>query len=252
MNQNGNIKPHSLFISDLHLCESRPVANSNFIAFLQKTAIKAQSLFILGDFFEYWVGDDSIENHPLINVLDALRTLSSQGVNVYLIHGNRDFLLGEQFARYSGIQLLSDPTLLNIYQKRILLCHGDTLCTDDYQYQQFRTTVRSESWIAQFLAQPLATRVAQVEALRQQSELAKSSKEMSIMDVNNHAVLSLIKDFEYPDILIHGHTHRPNKHEHEVDGHRCERWVLGDWYEQASCLMLSLDGCRAIALDAVL
>lgn len=252
MNQNGNIKPHSLFISDLHLCESRPVANSNFIAFLQKTAVKAQSLFILGDLFEYWVGDDSIEHHPLINVLDALRTLSSQGVNVYLIHGNRDFLLGEQFARYSGIQLLSDPTLVNIYQKRILLCHGDTLCTDDYQYQQFRTTVRSESWIAQFLAQPLATRVAQVEALRQQSELAKSSKEMSIMDVNNHAVLSLIKDFEYPDILIHGHTHRPNKHEHEVDGHRCERWVLGDWYEQASCLMLSLDGCRHIALDAVL
>ncbi len=249
MNQNGNIKPHSLFISDLHLCESRPIANSTLITFLQKTAIKAEALFILGDLFEYWVGDDSIEHHPLIKVLDALRTLSSQGVDVYLIHGNRDFLLGEQFAHYSGITLLSDPTLLTIYQKRILLCHGDTLCTDDNQYQEFRTTVRSEPWITQFLAQPLATRVAQVEALRKQSELAKSSKEMSIMDVNNHAVLSLLQAFEYPDILIHGHTHRPNKHEHIIDGHCCERWVLGDWYEQASCLKLDIDGCQPISLD---
>lgn len=236
---------HSLFISDLHLCESRPNITQAFIAFLQKTAIKAQSLYILGDLFEYWPGDDAIETGLHQSIIQALKNFSSQGINTFLIHGNRDFLLGEGFAKAANITLLPDPTLLNLYGKPVLLSHGDALCTDDVAYQEFRQQVRSATWQSQFLSQPLSSRIAYIEQLRIQSTQEKSHKSMLIMDVNADAVATLLHQNDYPPIFIHGHTHRPHQHLIQLDNHQCQRWVLGDWYEQGSYLKLDANGCQA-------
>ena len=236
---------HSLFISDLHLCDSRPHITQAFIAFLREKAIKAQSLYILGDLFEYWPGDDAIDVGLHLSSIKALNHLSRQGVSTFLMHGNRDFLLGNQFEKAANITLLPDPTLLQLYGKSILLSHGDELCTDDVDYQQFRVQVRSNDWQSQFLSQPLTSRIAYIEELRIKSAQEKSHKSMSIMDVNDDAVETLLREHHYPPLLIHGHTHRPKRHFLEVDGHTCERWVLGDWYEQGSYLILDADGCRS-------
>ena len=236
---------HSLLISDLHLCDSRPHITQAFIAFLREKAIKAQSLYILGDLFEYWPGDDAIDVGLHQSSIEALNHLSGQGVSTFLMHGNRDFLLGNQFEKAANITLLPDPTLLQLYGKSILLSHGDELCTDDIDYQQFRVQVRSNDWQSQFLSQPLTSRIAYIEELRIKSAQEKSHKSMSIMDVNDDAVMTLLREHHYPPLFIHGHTHRPQRHLLEVDGHTCERWVLGDWYEQGSYLILDADGCRS-------
>ena len=236
---------HSLFISDLHLCDSRPHITQAFITFLQETAIKAQALYILGDLFEYWPGDDAIDIGLHQFSIDALKTLSTQGTSIFLMHGNRDFLLGKGFVKAANITLLPDPTLLHLYGKPVLLSHGDELCTDDIDYQQFRQQVRSSAWQKQFLSQPLQHRIAYIEDLRIKSAQEKSNKSMSIMDVNAQAVETLLREHDYPPLFIHGHTHRPQQHLIEVDGHRSERWVLGDWYEQGSYLILDADGCRS-------
>ena len=236
---------HSLLISDLHLCDSRPHITQAFIAFLREKAIKAQSLYILGDLFEYWPGDDAIDVGLHQSSIEALNHLSGQGVSTFLMHGNRDFLLGNQFEKAANITLLPDPTLLQLYGKSILLSHGDELCTDDVDYQQFRVQVRSNDWQSQFLSQPLTSRIAYIEELRIKSAQEKSHKSMSIMDVNDDAVMTLLREHHYPPLFIHGHTHRPQRHLLEVDGHTCERWVLGDWYEQGSYLILDADGCRS-------
>ncbi len=165
------------------------------------------------------------------------------------MHGNRDFLLGTSFAEAAGITLLTDPTLLNLHGKRVLLSHGDALCTDDTAYQEFRNQVRSPVWQQAFLDQPLAARKTQIEALRLRSEQEKSHKSMRIMDVNAEAVRDLIRAHDYPELLIHGHTHRPALHKLEFDGHVCQRWVLGDWYEQGSCLRLDSAGCTSLNLS---
>jgi UDP-2,3-diacylglucosamine hydrolase len=249
---------HCLFISDCHLCDSRPHITQAFIAFLANTAINAQALYILGDLFEYWAGDDAIETNATGHMLSsaglqpsihALRSLALN-VPVFLMHGNRDFLIGESFAKATGIRLLPDPSLITLFGKPVLLSHGDALCTDDIAYQQFRKEVRNTSWQTQFLSQPLAKRIATIEDLRAKSEQEKSTKSMQIMDVNTSAVDALLRDFDYPPLFIHGHTHRPNTHIHKLDGHTCERWVLGDWYEQGSYLELSAAGCVARKLEA--
>jgi UDP-2,3-diacylglucosamine hydrolase len=232
----------------LHLCRSRPVITEQFIGFLQTTAGQAEALYILGDLFEYWAGDDDLHDEHHQGVIAALNKLASTGTKIFFIHGNRDFLLAQGFAQAAGITLLNDPTLLTLYGRRVLLSHGDTLCTDDVAYQAFRRQVREPAWQKSFLELPLAARKAQIEALRLRSEQEKSHKSESIMDVNAEAVYAMLRDYDYPDILIHGHTHRPAMHMLELDGHHCERWVLGDWYEQGSCLRCDAFGCSSHAL----
>lgn len=242
MNNIGNESSHSLFISDLHLCVSRPTINKVFIHFLQNTAIKAENLFILGDLFEYWAGDDDLSHETHTDIIEAIKNLTDAGTQVFFMHGNRDFLIGTQFSKATNITLLPDPSEINLYGRRILISHGDELCTEDIRYQTFRAQVRSSAWQAEFLAHPLSARKAQIEALRLQSEQEKSHKTAEIMDVNSDAVKALLRQHEYPAIFIHGHTHRPNTHHIEVDGHQCQRIVLGDWYEQGSCLRLDANG----------
>ena len=244
----GKEARHSLFISDLHLCSSRPAITRQFIDFLQVIAGDVEALYILGDLFEYWAGDDDLDDPSHSDIIAALSALTATGTQVFFMHGNRDFLLGEDFSRKTGITLLHDPTLLTLYGKRVLLSHGDTLCTDDVAYQAFRQQVREPTWQTEFLSQSLAARKAQIEALRQRSEEEKSQKTESIMDVNAEAVSELLRQYDYPELLIHGHTHRPARHEVEVDGHHCERWVLGDWYDQGSCLRCDANGCSSHSL----
>jgi len=245
----GNTSKFTLFISDLHLCISRPAITRLFIEFLQTTATKAQALYILGDLFEYWAGDDDLNDPHHSNILAALHTLAVSGTKIFFMHGNRDLLLGRDFAEAAGMTLLADPTLLKLYGKRVLLSHGDALCTDDTAYQEFRSQVRSPARQQAFLNQPLTERKAQIEAMRLHSEQEKSHKSMRIMDVNTEAVRQLMREYNYPELLIHGHTHRPALHKLEFDDHVCKRWVLGDWYEQGSCLRLDDSGCTNIAIS---
>lgn len=234
---------HCLFVSDCHLCDSRPHITQAFIAFLANTAVNAQALYILGDLFEYWAGDDAIAAGLHQPVIQALKNLSAKGVKVFFMAGNRDFLLSHDFAISTGITILADPSLITLFGQPVLLSHGDALCTDDIAYQQFRAQVRNATWQTQFLNQPLAQRIAYIEDLRAKSEQEKSTKSMQIMDVNAAAVDALLRQYDYPPLLIHGHTHRPQKHAHKLDGYECDRWVLGDWYEQGSYLELSAAGC---------
>ena len=247
---------HSLFISDLHLCDSRPHITHAFIQFLQSTASNVDALYILGDLFEYWPGDDVIQinqtNVIKDNALEAsIHALCSLAKNVpiFFMAGNRDFLIGAGFANATAIRILPDPTLHTLYGKRVLLSHGDALCTDDKAYINFRAEVREPSWQANFLSQPLAARIAYIEQLRNKSEQAKSTKSMQIMDVNEAAVKNLLREQDYPPLFIHGHTHRPNTHIYQLDGHTCERVVLGDWYEQGSFLKLSKNGVETCVLN---
>jgi UDP-2,3-diacylglucosamine hydrolase len=213
-----------------------------FITFLEESAAKADALYILGDLFEYWAGDDAIAAGAHSQTIEALRQLHQNGVSTYLIHGNRDFLLGDTFSKTSKIKILPDPTLIQLYGKSILLSHGDALCTDDIAYQAFRDEVRTASWKKKFLSQPLSQRIAYIESIRAKSEQEKSVKSMQIMDVNPTAVAELLQKHHYPSTIVHGHTHRPKHHEHHVNGHTCERWVLGDWYDHGSYLKLDEKG----------
>jgi UDP-2,3-diacylglucosamine hydrolase len=234
----------SLFISDLHLSPETAAATDALQRFLRDTAIAADALYVLGDLFEYWIGDESLDQSFARQVAHAFRTLADRGVPVYFMHGNRDFLLGERFARESGMQLLPDPTIVNLYGTPTLLMHGDTLCSDDVEYQKFRTLVRNPAWQQAFLAKPPEERVRLAREVRGRSEQAKRVKDVAIMDVNTETVNDAFRVHGYPR-LIHGHTHRPARHEHSLDGRRCERWVLADWYEQGSYLLCDADGCRA-------
>ena len=237
---------HSLFISDLHLNADQPHGMAAFKHFISNIAPQAESLYILGDLFEYWAGDDDLHDPFHNQVVSALHDLTVHDTKVYLLHGNRDLLMGEELARACAATLLNDPTQLDLYGTNTLLSHGDTLCTDDIEYQNFRTQVHDEGFQKKFLAQPLAVRKAHIEQLRQRSTLAKQNKDSVIMDVNDTAVAALLRTYNYPR-LIHGHTHRPNRHEHIVDGLNCERWVLGDWYRQGSALRCDAQGCRSIS-----
>lgn len=235
---------HTLFISDLHLtahhCE-RNDGTENFLRFIEQIAPKAEALYILGDLFEYWAGDDDLHDAFNHRVVLALKSLSD--TRVYLMHGNRDLLMGEALAKACGAELLADPTLIELYGTPTLLSHGDMLCTDDVEYQQFRKRVRAAEFRSDFLSKPLATRKAYIEALRRSSDTEKKGKSNAIMDVNEDALASLFRQYNYPR-LIHGHTHRPARHEHLVDGKLCERWVLGDWDKRANALCCDSSGIR--------
>ena len=232
----------TLFISDLHLSDERPEITALFSLFLQNDAARARALYILGDLFEVWLGDDAVlpAYQP---VLDGLRALTASGVPVYVMHGNRDFLIGERFVELSGCRLLEDPTVIELDGKRTLLMHGDTLCTDDAEYQRFRTQVRNPDTQRQFLALPINERIAVAKHYRQESRERSRSKTEEIMDVNQGAVMDIMRRHGVYQ-LIHGHTHRPAVHSFALDNHSAQRIVLGDWYEQASILRCSLGKCR--------
>lgn len=238
--------PAALFVSDLHLCPTRPGIARQFVDFLNGPAAQAQALYILGDLFDYWAGDDDLDDPFNAAIVGALKNLTVGGTKLFFVRGNRDFLVGEDFSRASGATLLDEPHLETLYGKPTLLLHGDTLCSDDVSYQEFREEVRSQAWRDVFLAQPLTERKRQIAALRKKSEEAKGLKSATIMDVNAGAVADLLKSYDFPR-LIHGHTHLRAHHEHLIDGHACERWVLGDWYESGSYLACDQDGCRSIA-----
>lgn len=242
-------------ISDLHLCAQRPAVTQAFLHWLATEVASAEKLYILGDFFEVWVGDDVLQDGQhgaeFLPVVHALRTLADRGVELYFMHGNRDFLIGEDFAKACGLQLLSDPVLIKYAGQRILLSHGDALCTDDTAYQQFRRQVRQPAWQQAFLAKPLAERIAFAEHARSQSAQNKATQAMDIMDVNNEAIAALIREYDYPEVLLHGHTHRPAIHAITVDGHHCERWVLGDWHDTAVVCKLDTAGLQLHTLSLI-
>lgn len=211
------------FISDLHLSAERPAITQAFADFLQTTAKGADALYILGDFFDAWIGDD--EDAPFAaQIKNLLSDYASTGTPVYFMHGNRDFLIGEQFAREAQIELLPDPSVIDLYGEPVLLMHGDSLCTRDQEYMQFRQQVRSPAWQAQILALPLAQRRQMAVGLRAQSKSMSSMKAEDIMDVTPEEVLKSLREHQV-STLIHGHTHRPNRHA-LAEG---ERIVLGDW-----------------------
>jgi len=225
----------SLFVSDLHLSEERPEANERFIAFVEDTARQAAALYVLGDLFEYWIGDDDL-GEPFNAVMAGFfASLVRAGVPVFFMHGNRDFLMGERFCRSTGARLLADPAVVEVGGVQTLLMHGDTLCTDDLDYQGWRRTARSAAWQEEFLSQTLDARRRAVGALRDKSREVIRAKPADIMDVNDEAVRDAFRRHGVTR-LIHGHTHRPGHHQLEVDGRRCERWVLPDWYGRGGYL----------------
>ena len=235
---------HSIFVSDLHLSPERPRINQVFFDFAAGIAARAESLYVLGDLFEYWVGDDDVADPFNASVADAFAALSGKGVRVRLMQGNRDVLLGEAFARRCGADLMADPVLLDLHGTRTLVMHGDTLCTDDVEYQKFRLYARDPENQRRFLSQPLAARRAQMLGMRADSEKHKQGASAEIMDVAQATVEQVLREHGYPR-LIHGHTHRPARHVHTVDGHRCERWVLNDWYQRGGYLHCDTSGCKA-------
>lgn len=236
-----------LFVSDLHLCESRPQINQVFFEFLRGPARAVDSLYILGDLFEYWAGDDDLDDPFNASVVSKLDECSRAGVTLNIMHGNRDFLLGEAFAEACQARLIPDPCAVELAGTSTLLLHGDTLCTDDADYQRFREEVRAQDWRRRFLSLPLAQRKQQIASMRERSELEKKRKVPAIMDVNREAVEQVLRAYGYPR-LIHGHTHRPAHHEYLLDGRRCERWVLADWYRRGSFLRCDERGCAAVQL----
>jgi UDP-2,3-diacylglucosamine hydrolase len=223
----------TLFISDLHLHETRPETSAAFFRFLRDEAIHANALYILGDLFEYWVGDDQLD-HDLLSrqVANALKTLANTGVLIFFMHGNRDFLIANRFANAASLTILPDPSIITINNKRILLLHGDTLCTDDVSYQKFRLQARDPAWQAAILAKPYAERVALAQTIRERSDTEKAAKPEDIMDVTLATVNNTFRKYIVTE-MIHGHTHRPQLHLHQVDGLECKRQVLADWHDES-------------------
>lgn len=240
----------TLFISDLHLDAERPAITELFGEFIRREASKAKALYILGDLFEAWVGDDD-PSQAGIFVASKLKALSDSGVPVYFIRGNRDFLLGNDYARCAGMTILPDPAVILLHGTPTMIGHGDLLCTDDLAYQQFRAQTRDPRWQAQFLAQPLAARLAFAGQARAASkarfgELQASGMSETITDVCPKTVADTFSRYGIHH-MIHGHTHRPAIH-NEADG--CTRIVLGDWYTQGSVLRVDADGFDLAALLA--
>ncbi|WP_237055867.1 UDP-2,3-diacylglucosamine diphosphatase [Microbulbifer sediminum] len=224
----------SYLISDLHLDENRPEITRAFFDFLRGRAAGAEALYILGDFFEVWIGDD--DDAPLAReVVDELSRYSGTGAELYLMHGNRDFLLGEDFAHRAGGILLPDPTLVTLAGQKVLLMHGDSLCTMDEEYMAFRQQARDPNWQEALLAKPLAERRQIAAQIRAVSKSMNSRKAEDIMDVTPSEVESVMREHGVRT-LIHGHTHRPATHTLEIDGEPARRIVLGDWGENGWCI----------------
>jgi UDP-2,3-diacylglucosamine hydrolase len=230
----------TLFISDLHLDPSRPAVTRAFLQLLTGEARQADALYILGDFFEAWIGDDD-DAELNQTIAQAIKALTDSGVPCYLMHGNRDFLIGQQFAAQTGCQLLSDPSRVELYGKQILLMHGDSLCSDDQEYMAFRAQVRSEPWQQMVLSKSLPERRMLAEQLRATSKDNNSNKAEDIMDVNAAEVVKALETAG-TDLLIHGHTHRPAVHTLETSHGPAKRVVLGDWLELGWILRYQPDG----------
>jgi UDP-2,3-diacylglucosamine hydrolase len=235
-----------LFVSDLHLDASRPAITALFLDFLAGEARQAEALYVLGDLFEAWVGDDD-PGEPGASVCAALRALSASGVPVFLMRGNRDFLYGQTMADRCGAMLLPDPCVVSLHGRPTLLMHGDLLCSDDAAYQAFRRQVRDPAWQANFLAQPLTVRQAFAAQARAASKQHQAGVSEMITDVTPAMVETMLAAYGV-DRLIHGHTHRPAIHTLTVNGRPATRIVLGDWYDQGSVLRASNDGLALTAL----
>jgi len=219
----------AVFLSDVHLSAADPATAELLSRFLERVVTLApDALFILGDLFEYWAGDDDLGDPFNARIARELRAVHESGIALYFLAGNRDFLIGQEFARAAGLTILADPTRLEVGRRALLISHGDVLCTDDLAYQNFRRMVREPAWQSAFLARALADRHALIGDMRSASESAKRAKAMDIMDVNRSAVERMIIDGAHA-ILIHGHTHRPVHESLTISGAAAERWVLPDW-----------------------
>jgi len=223
-----------LFISDLHIDAARPAIAEQFLDFLAGEAVHADALYILGDLFESWIGDDAPDPAQAAAIA-GIRSLTSHGVPCFVMHGNRDFLLAAEFCRMSGADLLPDPLIVTLYGESVLVMHGDALCTDDAAYQRLRATVRDADWQRRFLALSVASRRALAGAARAGSQAHTAALDYEIADVNADSVAAALRGAAAAT-LLHGHTHRPAIHALQVDGRPCTRIVLGDWYEQGSVL----------------
>ena len=230
----------TLFISDLHLDSGRPDIIAQFLGFLEGEARAADALYILGDLFETWIGDDAPEA-GLGEALAGLARLTQSGVPCFVMHGNRDFLLGAEFCRQTGTHLLEDPVVLTLYGEDVLVMHGDALCTDDRAYQRLRATVRDPEWQRRFLALSPGQRATLASAARDGSRAHTAGVSYAITDVNADSVAGVLRAAGVTT-LLHGHTHRPAIHSLEVDGRARRRIVLGDWHDQGSVLRWDRDG----------
>jgi len=239
--------PHSLFISDLHLSAEQPGSMAAFRRFTAGMARQAEALYILGDLFEYWAGDDDLQDSFHREVADLLAGVAQHGTKIFIMQGNRDLLMSDALMRACGADAISDPHLINLYGTPTLLSHGDLLCSGDTAYQKYRIQVHSAEFQQQFLARPLPERKAYIAELRARSRMEKTCKDEELMDVSTTAVEAMLREHDYPR-LIHGHTHRPARHEHLVDGHRCERWVLDDWDVAPGVLRCNTTGCTPLLL----
>jgi UDP-2,3-diacylglucosamine hydrolase len=234
----------SYFIADLHLSENRPDITACFLTFLEDEAIKAERLYILGDLFEYWVGDDN-DDPFVIELANALLQLATTGTKLYFIQGNRDFLLGTKYAKKCGMELMQDIEKITLYQKEYVILHGDTLCVDDIDYQAFRRKSRSWWWQGLIKSLPLRLRKKIAQDYRRKSKNANAMKSQEIMDVNQGEVEAVLKQSQVVT-MIHGHTHRPAVHEFKLNGNKATRIVLGDWYEQGAWLKVTPEGYHFI------
>lgn len=234
----------TLVIADLHLNEQEPAITAGFLRFIQEQAVHASQLYILGDFFDYWIGDD--DPAPLHKIVaDALKALSERGVKIFFIHGNRDFLLGARYAKQCGMTLLPQTQIIEAEGQRILILHGDTLCTDDTDYQHYRKRVHTK-WIQRlFLWLPLSVRLKIAKKMRAGSQSANQQKTQAIMDVNQSAVIDTFRQYK-TQWMIHGHTHRPAVHDIRIDGETHFRGVLGAWHSQGSAFKITPDDISLI------
>ncbi len=235
---------NTAFISDLHLSAKAPEISKRFQNYLANELDGIETLYILGDLFEYWIGDDAAELLGMQNILEALQNLTQNGIKGYFIAGNRDFLIGDTFANTTGFEILADESVITLGNEKVLILHGDSLCTDDHLHQQFRTEMMCNPVFHQHaLSLSIEERIAKAEQLRGMSAEHKSEVDMSIMDVTEDSVIKL---FEQKGVsrMIHGHTHRPAIHSHLTKNGFAERIVLGDWYTQSSFLIHSKQGYK--------
>ena len=232
----------ALFISDLHLTVQRPRMLLQFYEFIETQAPQADAVYILGDLFEYWIGDDAAEETGNEPIVLALRNLAATNPHVYFMRGNRDFLVGAGFSAETGVNVLDEPAVIELFGIRTLLMHGDSLCTDDVMHQQFRGMVNAPHWQKSFLSRSIDQRLKLAKEARLASEQNKQLNPMDIMDVNANEVTRQMEHYDVR-LLIHGHTHRPGIHAVEACGETRYRIVLGDWYQQCSVLSVTETGC---------